>query len=118
MSKEVKDKGLQCLFTQEEVPVLPTGLNRRIMQNVVKTQKRREVRNIVLLICFSLTVIGGIFYFLPDVAFRPSGGIFRNMLLSIKEWDVSGLSFYFFIGIVVGVLLLADYRLRKTFLKR
>lgn len=55
--EELNDKALQEIFKRISASPLPEKLNRQIMQKVQKARKRRELRNIAIVVFTSIAML-------------------------------------------------------------
>jgi hypothetical protein len=114
MNKEAEKKdSLKELFNRTPVEELPVDFREKVMQRIyteaAKTKKRNERFGLLLVITASLFIIvlavGSLIY----------------LDLPKTEWllrDLPSMPFYLYIGALALLLLLGDYKLRKSYGKR
>ncbi|MFR3330844.1 MAG: hypothetical protein ACLTSL_11910 [Odoribacter splanchnicus] len=118
-SNTYTDQSLYKLFQQLPEEKLPEHLNAGIMQEVYQLHQKKQQRiQWATWVAVSIACIGMIFFSIKvfqylHIDFK---ALFQN-LFTFQEISVSGNTLYFLIGGIALLLLLLDYRLRKTFLK-
>lgn len=116
MKKEAfNDKALYKIFSSPGEDFFPENFNERIMQNIYQAQKKKERRNLLIVIFTSLLMLSLAFYTLVHYLnfnfLETFSSIFKP--LPRIQFPVSGI--YLAIGAIVLLLLWLDYRLRKYF---
>lgn len=117
--QEYPDKALRQLFSKLPQEQIPGDLNIRILQHIEKAHEARQRKKAYgLWVAVSLISVGmillivGIFRYLSfDFT-----GMFKNALPAASLSQFPFLYLYILVGIIGGVLLFIDYRLRKLFM--
>lgn len=114
------DQALYKLFQQLPEEKLPEHMNAGIMQEIYQLHQKKQQR-IQWLIWGSVSIacLGIIFFSIKVFQYLHIDfqALFQN-LFSFQGISVHENALYFLIGGIALLLLLLDYRLRKTFLKQ
>jgi hypothetical protein len=114
MNKEVEKKdSLKEMFNRMSVEELPVDFREKVMQRVyteaAKAKKRNERFALLSVIAASLSI----------VVLTVASLIYLD--LPKTEWllsDLPSVPFYLYIGVLTLLLLLGDYKLRKSYRKK
>lgn len=114
-TQETKDKALHEIFSRIDSSPLPDRLNTRIMQKVRRAQKKKELRNILIVFSVSAVMLGLSFYVLVHYLSFDPAKIFGTPLKQFFSLSFPKISAFTALLIPVLFLLWADYGFRKRY---
>lgn len=113
--EELNDKALHEIFRRVSENPLSDDLNARIMQKIYRVQKKKEIRNLIVVSLISALMVAFAVYILTHYLSFDLRRTFATVIKGITAVPSAGFSPFIFTLLPVLLLLWIDHRFRKRF---